>query len=202
MRSRVLGTATLILAVQLLAAMSASAQGPQPGAPPAFSGIARNIATWWHHVSRTGTHRHRAASPPLPRPRPTQLTKSKELPATAEPNEALPAATVVEPNKISPASAPTRAPDKTPADLPAAIVEPDEGLAGTANTAAEQNRSPVEIEPHEAQPATSVIEPHMTSQTTTLAPDATPAELPPGAEQTSAPDTPTGAVLEKANIPD
>ena len=118
MRSRVLGAATFFLSLQLLAAASAHAQGPQPLTPPKarppVSSIAHNVITWFHHVTGTGAHRHRiVSSPPLPRPRPAQLTKTPaELPAAAveqnktpavEPNEAQPAAAAVEPNKMSPA---------------------------------------------------------------------------------------------------
>jgi flagellar hook-length control protein FliK len=158
MTSKMLGAATFFLAFQLLAAASAPAQGPQPptppAAPPPISGIARNVVTWFHNVTRTGTHRHRImSSPPLPRP--AQLTKTPELPAAAvEPNEARPPSTAVEPNNISPAPALTVEPDKAAAELPAAAVEPNEappsaaadepnvGSAGRANTAAEPDRPP------------------------------------------------------------
>jgi hypothetical protein len=200
-RSKVLGAATLFLAFQLLAATSASAQGPQPstpaGAPPPFSGIARNVVTWLHHVTRTGTHRHRiASSPPLPRPRPAQLTKAPELPATAvEPNEAQPVSAAVEPN---PAAAPKVEPDKAPTEPPAASVEPNVRSTGRANTAAEPDRPPGDlpapaVEPNEAQPAASAVEPNMISSTPTVES---------AVEQTKAPSTPAGAVLQGANIPD
>src|ERR1700741_3937233 len=128
MRSRVLGAATFFLSLQLLAAPSAHGQGPQPPRPPKarppVSSIAHNVITWFHHVTGTGAHRHRIVSPPpLPRPRPAQLTKTPaELPAApveqnktpaVEPNEAQPAATAAEPNKMSPAS--SVEPDKAPA---------------------------------------------------------------------------------------
>src|SRR5262249_11185021 len=110
-RSKTLGVATFCLAFQLLAAESAPAQELQRPTPPSpsFSGIARNVVRWLHHVTRTGTHRPRiASSPPLPRPRPAELTKAPELSATAvEPNEAPLAASTVEPIKISPAPTPT-----------------------------------------------------------------------------------------------
>ena len=128
----------VLLAFQLLAAASAPAQGPQPptppAAPPPFLGIARNVVTWLHHVTRTGTHRHGiVSSPPLPRPRPARLTKPPALPAaTIEPNEAPPAASAVEPSKMSPAPAPTVEPDKAPAELPAATVEPNEAQPSAA----------------------------------------------------------------------
>jgi hypothetical protein len=51
MRSRVLGAATFFLSLQLLAAASAHAQGPQsptpPKARPPFSGVAHNVITWF-----------------------------------------------------------------------------------------------------------------------------------------------------------
>ena len=197
MRSRVVGAAILFLAFQLLAAASAPAQEPQPPTPPAapdFSGVARNVITWLHYVTRIGTHRHRiASSPPLPRPRPAQLSKAPELPATAvEPNEAQPAST--EPNKISLAPAPAVEPHKAPSELPAAAVEPTE--APTAAAASEPNRL-------SAQSAAPAVGPNMISSTPTVEPDKTPAELPPGAvEQTKARGTPTGTVLQGANIPD
>src|SRR6516165_11351436 len=86
MRSRVLGATTFFLSLQLLASASAHAQGPQSStpskAPRPVSSIAHNVITWFHHVTGTGGHRHRiASSPPLPRPRPAQLTKTPaELP--------------------------------------------------------------------------------------------------------------------------
>jgi hypothetical protein len=183
-RSKVLVAASLFLAFRLLAATSALAQGPQQltpaGAPPAFSGIARNVVTWLHHVTRTGTHRHRIAlSPPLPRPRPAQLTKAPELSATAvEPSEVQPISAAVEPNKFAPA--PKVEPDTAPTEPPAAAVEPNE-----------------------AQPAAAAVEPKTISSTPTVEPDKTPAELSPGAvEQIKAPSTPAGAVLQGVNIPD
>jgi hypothetical protein len=173
-RSKVLGAATLAFAFQLLAATSTPAQGPRPstppGASPPFSGIARNVAAWWHHVTHTGTHRHQiSSSPPLPRPRPAQLAKAPELPATAvEPNEAHPVSTAVEPNRISPAPVPKVEQDKAPREPPDAAVEPN------------------------MIPSTSAVEPDKTS-----------AKLLPGAvEETKAPGTPTGTVLQGANIPD
>ena len=113
MRLRMLGAATFFLCLQLLATASADAQGQQPPTPPkarpSYSSIEHNVITWFHRVTRADTHRHRiASSPPLPRPRPAQLTKAPELPATAvEPNEAPPPASAVERIKISPAPAPT-----------------------------------------------------------------------------------------------
>ena len=73
MRSRVLGACnlSLFLSLQLLAATSAHAQGPQPPTPPKaqppVSSVAHNVITWFHHVTGTGAHRHRiVSSPPLP----------------------------------------------------------------------------------------------------------------------------------------
>ena len=173
-RSKVLAAATFVFVFQLLVATSTPAQGPRPstppGASPPFSGIARNVVTWWHHVTHTGTHRHQiASSPPLPRPRPAQLAKAPELPAAA-----------VEPNSISPAPAAEVEPDKARREPPAAAVEPNK-----------------------AQPAASAVEPNMIPSTSAVEPDKTPAKLPPGAvEDTKAPNTTTGTVLQGANIPD
>jgi hypothetical protein len=186
-RSKMLGTATFYLAFQLLAAASAPAQGPQPptppAAPPPFSGIARNVVTWLHHVTRTGTHRRRiVSSPPLPRPRPAQLTKAPELPTAAvEPNETQPAPAAVEPNKMSPAPAAVEPNKMSPA--PAATVEPD--------------KAPAEL--HETPPAASAVEPSKVSPAPgpTVEAHKTPAEL-----QTKTPGAPTGTVLQGANIPD
>jgi hypothetical protein len=226
MRSRVLGAATFFLSLQLLAAASAHGQGLQPPTPPKArppdTSIAHNVVTWFHHITGTGGHRHRiVSSPPLPRPRPAQLTKAPELPAAAvQPNEARPASTAVEPNKISPTPAPAVEQDKAPAELPAAAVEPNEappaaaadepnvGSPGRAHTAAGPDGPPgnlpaAAVEPKEAQPAAFAVEPNVMSSTPTVEPDKTPAELPPGAvEQTKAPGTPTGTVLQGANIPD
>jgi hypothetical protein len=192
MRSRVLGAATFFLSLQLLAAPSAHAQGPQPPTPPKarppVSSIAHNVITWFHHVTGTGAHRHRiVSSPPLPRPRPAQLTKTPaELPAApveqnktpaVEPNEAQPAATAVGPNKMS------STPDTT--------VEPDK---------------PPAVELNEVQPATVAAEPNKISPAPapTVEPDKVPAELPAAAvEQNEAlPRTSAGAVLRGSDIPD
>ena len=192
MRSRVLGAATFFLSLQLLAAASAHAQGRQPPTPPKarppFLGVAHNVITWFHHVTGTGAHRHRiVSSPPLPRPRPAQLTKTPaELPAAAleqnktpavEPNEAQPAAAAVGLNKMSPAPDTTVEPDKPP---------------------------PVEL--NEVQPAAAAAEPNKISPASALAvePDQAPAELPAAAvEQNEAPPRPSaGAVLRGPDIPD
>jgi hypothetical protein len=192
MRSRVLGAATFFLSLQLLAAASAPAQAPQPPTPPKarppFSGVAHNVITWFHHVTGTGAHRHRiVSSPPLPRPRPAQLTKTPaELPAAAveqnktpavDPNEAQPAATTVGPNKMSPTPDTTGEPDKPPA-----------------------------VELNEVQPATVAAEPNKISPATapTVEPDKVPAELPAAAvEQNEAPPrTSAGTVLRGPDIPD
>lgn len=189
MRSRVLGAATFFLSLQLLAGASAHAQGPQPLTPPKarppVSSIAHNVITWFHHVTGTGAHRHRiVSSPPLPRPRPAQLTKTPaELPAAAveqnktpavEPNEAQPAAAAVEPNKMSPA------PDNT--------VEPDK---------------PPAVELNEVQPAAAAAEPNEMSPdpTSSVEPDKAPAELPAAAVE-APPRTSAGAVLRGLDIPD
>ena len=185
MSSRVLGAATFFLSLQLLAAASAHAQGLQPSTPPKArppdSSIAHNVVTWFHHITGAGGHRHRiVSSPPLPRPRPAQLTKTPaELPAAAveqnktpavEPNEVQPAAAAVEPNKMSRARDTTFEPEKPPT-----------------------------AELNEVQPAASAAEPNKISPApaSTVEPDKAPAE-----SQTKALSTPTGTVLQGANIPD
>ena len=176
-------------------AVASAGEPPTSAAAPDFSGVARNVIAWLHHVTRTDTHRHRiASSPPLPRPRPAQLSKAPELPATAvESNEAQPASTTVEPNKISLAPAPAVEPDKATSELPAAA-EPNE--VPPAAAAGEPNR----MREQSAAPAVGL---NVISSTPTVEPDKTPAELPPGAvKQTKAPGTPTRTVLQGANIPD
>src|SRR5215510_5511819 len=131
MRLRTLGVATVFLCLQLLAVASAHAQGQQPPTPPkarpSYSSIEHNVITWFHRVTRADTHRHRiASSPPLPRPRPAQLTKAPELPATAvEPKGTQPVSTAVDPKEISPAPASKVEPDKAPTEPPAASDEPN-----------------------------------------------------------------------------
>jgi hypothetical protein len=192
MRSRVLGAATFFLSLQVLAAASAHAQGPQPPtapkAQPPVSSIAHNVITWFHHVTGTGARRHRIeSSPPLPRPRPAQLAKTPaELPAAAveqnkipavEPNEVQPAAVAVEPNKMS------AAPDTT--------VEPDK---------------PLTVELNEVQPAAAAGEPNKISPAPapTVEPDKAPAELLAAAieHNETPPRTSAGAVLRGPDIPD
>ncbi len=185
MRSRVLRAAAFFLSFQLLAAASAHAQGPQSPTPtqPPYSGMAHNFVTWLHHVTRTGTHRHRiVSSPPLPRARPAQLaTAPAELPAAA-----------VETNKAQPA-APAVVPNNAPAVL--------------APTAAEPDRAPAAaVEPNEAQPAAAAVVPNKMppAPAPAVEADKAAAELPPRAvEQTKAPPgTPTGTAFQGANIPD
>ena len=182
MRSRVLGAATFFLSLQLLAAASAHAQGPQPPTPPKarppVSSIAHNVITWFHHVTGTGAHRHRiVSSPPLPRPRPAQLTKTPtELPAAAveqnktpavEPNEAQPAAAAAEPNKISPAPSSSVEPDKAPAvelndaQPAASAVEPNK-ISPAPDTTVEPDKPPT-VELNEVQPAAAAAEPNKIS---------------------------------------
>jgi hypothetical protein len=218
MRSRVLGAATFFLSLQLLAAASAHAQGLQPPTPrkarPPDSSIAHNVITWFHHFTGTGGHRHRiVSSPPLPRPRPAQLTKTPaELPAAAvqqnktpavEPNEVQPPAASVEPNKMSPAPASSAEPDKAPAVEPsevqpaAAAVEPNK-MSRARDTTFEPEKPPT-AELNEVQPAAYAAEPNKISPAPapTVEPDKAPAE-----PQTKAPNAPTGTVLQGANIPD
>jgi hypothetical protein len=225
MRSRVLGAATFFLSLQLLAAASADAQGQQlptpPKARPSDSSIAHNVITWLHHVTGSGAHRHRiVSSPPLPRPRPAQLTKTPaELPAAAveqnktpavEPNEAQPAAAAVEPNTMSPAPSSSVEPDKTPAvelndAQPAgSAVEPNKTSSAPDNTV--EPAKPPAVEPNEAQPAGAAVEPNNMSSapSSSVEPDKSPAERPAAAvEQNEAPPrSSAGAVLRGREIPD
>jgi hypothetical protein len=224
MRSRVLRAATFFLSLQLLAATSAHAQGPQPPTPPKaqppVSSVAHNVITWFHHVTGTGAHRHRiVSSPPLPRPRPAQFTKTPgELPAAAleqnktpavEPNEAQPAAAAAEANKMSPAPASSVEPDKAPAvglneaQPAASVVEPNK-VSGAPDTIVEPDKPPT-VELNKVQPA-AAAEPNKISPASALAvePDKAPAELPAAAvEQNEAPPrTSAGAVLRGPDIPD
>ena len=225
MRSRVLRAATFFLSLQLLAATSAHAQGPEPPTPPKarppVSSIAHNVITWFHHVTGTGAHRHRiVSSPPLPRPRPAQFTKTPaELPAAAleqnktpavEPNEAQPAAAAAEANKMSPAPASSVEPDKAPAvglneaQPAASAVEPNK-VSGAPDTTVEPDKPPT-VELNKVQPAAAAAEPNKISPASALAvePDKAPAELPAAAvEQNEAPPrTSAGAVLRGPDIPD
>ena len=193
MRSRVLGAAaTFFLSLQLLGAASAHAQSPLPPTPPKArppdSSIAHNVITWFHHITGTGGHRHRiASSPPLPRPRPAQLTKTPvELPAAAvEQNQTLP----VEPNEVQPA---------------AAAVEPNK-MSQARDTTFEPDRPPT-VELKEVQPAASAAEPNKISPAPapTVEPDKAPAEIPAAAvEQNEAPPRASAeAVLRGQDIPD
>jgi hypothetical protein len=222
MRSRVLGAATFFLSLQLLASVSAHAQGPQPStppkAPPPVSSIAHNVITWFHHVTGTGGHRHRiASSPPLPRPRPAQLTKTPaELPAdqnkttpAVEPDEVQPAA-AVEPNKMSPAPASSIEPDKAPgvelndAQPAASAVEPNK-MSLAPDTTVEPDKTEA-VEPNEVQSAAAAGEPNKISPTPapTVEPDNAPAGLAAAAvEHNEAPPrTSAGAVLRGPDIPD
>jgi hypothetical protein len=217
MRSRVLGAATFFLSLQLLAAASADAQGQQPPTPPkarpSDSSIAHNVITWFHHVTESGAHRHRiVSSPPLPRPRPAQLTKTPaELPAAAvEPKEAQPAAAADEPNTMSPAPPSSVEPDKAPAvelnDAQPAVsaVEPNKKSPAPDTTV--EPAKPPRVEPNEAQPAAAAVEPKQMSPASSspVEPDKSPAELPAAAvEQNEAPPrSSAGAVLRGREIPD
>jgi hypothetical protein len=225
MRSRVLGAATFFLSLQLLAAASAHAQGQQPPTPPkarpSYSSIAHNVITWFHQVTGSGAHRHRiVSSPPLPRPRPAQLTKTPaELPAAVveqnetpavEPNEAQPAAAAVEPNKMSPPPSSSVEPAKAPvvelndAQPAASAVEPNKTTPAPDTTV--EPAKPTTVELNEVQPAAAAAEPNKISPASALAvePDKAPAELPAAAvEQNEAPArTSAGAVLRGPDIPD
>jgi len=216
MRSRVLGAAIFFLSLQLLAAASAPAQGQQPPTPPkarpSDSGIAHNVITWFHHVTGSGARRHRiVSSPPLPRSRPPQLTKTPaELPAAAvEPKEAQPAAAAVEPNTMSPAPSSSVEPDKAPAvelnDAQSAgtAVEPNK-TSPAPDTTVESAKQPT-VEPNEAQPAAAAVElDKMSPAPPSVEPDKSPAELPAAAvEQNEAPPrSSVKAVLRGPEIPD
>jgi hypothetical protein len=226
MKSRMLGAATFFLSLQLLAAASAHAQGPQPPTPPKarppFSGVADNVITWFHHVTGTGAHRHQiVSSPPLPRPRPAQLAKTPaELPVAAfeqnkkpaaELNEAQPAAAAAEPNKMSPAPASSNEPDKAPAvelneaqPAAASAVEPNK-MSRAPDTTVEPNKPPT-VELNEVQPAAAAAEPNQVSPAPaiTVEPDKAPAELPAAAveQNVTPPRISAGAVLRRPDIPD
>jgi hypothetical protein len=223
MRSRVSGAATFFLSLQLLAAASAHAQAQQlstpPKARPSDSSIAHNVITWFHHVTGSGGRRHRiVSSPPLPRPRPPQLTKTPaELPAAAveqnltpavEPNDAQPTAAAVEPNTISPAPFFSVEPDKAPA-----VELNDAQPAGSAveldktSLAPDTTVEPAKpVEPNEAQPAAAAVEANKISSapSSSVEPDKSRAERPAAAvEQNEAPQrSSAGAVLRGPEIPD
>jgi hypothetical protein len=216
MRSRVLGAATFFLSLQLLAAASADAQGQQlptpPKARPSDSSIAHNVITWFHHVTGSGARRHRiVSSPPLPRPRPPQLTKTPaELPAAAvEPKEAQPAAAAVEPNTMSPAPSSSVEPDKAPAvelndAQPAGSADEPNKTSPAPDSTVEPAKPPT-VEPNEAQPAAAAVElDKMSPAPSSVEPDKSPAELPAAAvEQNEAPPRSSAkAVLRGPEIPD
>ena len=216
MRLRMLGAATFFLCLQLLASVSAHAQGPQPStppkAPPPVSSIAHNVVTWFHHVTGTGGHRHRiVSSPPLPRPRPAQLTKTPaELPAAAvdqnkttpavELNEPQPAASPVEPNNSSSVVS-DKAPDAQPA---AAAVEPNK-MSLAPDTTVEPDKPPT-VELNEVQPAAAAPEPNKISPAPapTVEPGKASADPPAAAVEQNEVPPPTSprAVLRGPDIPD
>ena len=213
MRSRVLAAATFFLSLQLLAAASAHAQGPQPStppkAPPPVSSIAHNVVTWFHYVTGTGGHRHRImSSPPLPRPRPAQLTKTPaELLATAVEQNNTPA---VDPNKMFPASASSVESVKAPAiglneAQPAAIAIEPRKMSAAPDTTVEPDKLPT-VQLNEVQPAAADGEPNKISPppAPTVEPDKAPAELPAVAVEhnETPPRTSAGAVLRGSDIPD
>ena len=219
MKSRVLGAVTFFLSLQLLAAASAPAQGQQPPTPPkarpSDSSIAHNVITWFHHVTGSGARRHRiVSSPPLPRSRPPQLTKTPaELPAAAaaavEAKEAQPAAAAVEPNTMSPAPSTSVEPDKAPAvelndAQPAgSAVEPNKTSPAPDTTV--ESAKPPTVESNEAQPAAAAVElDKMSPAPPSVEPDKSPAELPAAAvEQNEAPPrSSVKAVLRGPEIPD
>jgi hypothetical protein len=220
MRSKVLGAATFFLSLQLLAAASAHAQGPQtptpPKARPPDSSIVRNAITWFHHVTGTGAHRHRVvSSPPLPRPRPAQLTTTPtELPAAAveqnktpavEPNVAQPTAAAVEPDKMSPAPASSVEAVELNESQPAATAVELNKMSAAPDTTVEPDKLPT-VQLNEVQPAAAAGEPNKISPTPapTVEPDKAPAELPALAVEHNGtpPRTSAGAVLRGSDIPD
>ena len=192
MRSRVLRAATFFLSLQLLGAASAQAQSPQPPTPPKArppdASIAHNVITWLHHITGTGGQRHRiASSPPLPRPRPAQLTKTPaELPAAAVEQNKAPA---VEPNEVQPA---------------AAAVEPNK-MSQARDMTFERDRLPT-AEPKDVQPVASAAEPNKISSAPAPAvePDKAPAEIPAAAvkQNEAPPRASAGALLRGQDIPD
>jgi hypothetical protein len=223
MKSRVSGAATCFLSLHLLATASAYAQGPQPSTPPKavapVSSIAHNVVTWFHHVTGTGAHRHRiVSSPPLPRPRPAQLTKTPaELPAaavdqnkitpTVEPYEVQPA-TAVEPNKMFPAPASSMEPDKAQAlneARPTATAAEPNKVSAAPDTTVETDKPP-KAKLNEVQPAAPAAEPNKISPAPvpTVAPGKATAEFPAAAVEGNEvlPRSSTRAVLRGPDIPD
>ena len=178
-------------------------------ARPPGSSIVRNAITWFHHVTGTGAHRHWVvSSPPLPRPRPAQLTTTPaELPAAAVEQNNTPA---VEPNKMFPASASSVESVKAPAiglneAQPAAIaVEPNK-ISAAPDTTVEPDKLPT-VQLNEVQPAAAAVEPNKVTPAPapTVEPDKAPAELPAVAVEhnETPPRTSAGAVLRGSDIPD
>ena len=219
MRSRVLGVATFFLSLQLLAAASAQAQGLQLPTPPKaaapVSSIAHNVVTWFHHVTGTGAHRRRiVSSPPLPRPRPAQLTKTPaELPDAAvdqnkttpavELNEPQPAAAAVEPNNSS-SFVSDKAPALNDVQPAAAAVEPDK-MSLAPDTTVEPDKPPT-VELNEVQPAAAAPEPNKISPAPapTIEPGKASADPPAAAveQKEVPPPTSSRAVLRGPDIPD
>jgi hypothetical protein len=76
---------TLSVFLIALVAGSVHAQTPPSARPEAgpspLSEIAHDFSTWLNHVTGTRPKHHRAASsPPLPRPRPAELTRAAAVP--------------------------------------------------------------------------------------------------------------------------
>ena len=115
LNARVLRVATFSLSFLLLAAASVHAQAPplSPPAPRESPRPGQDFISWLRHLVPTQRRQSRAASIPLPRPRPAELT-----PTPIEPSNA--------PAELAPTSV---EPAKAPAELAPA---PDESKEETA----------------------------------------------------------------------
>src|SRR6516165_10351369 len=102
--------ATFAVSFVLSAAGSVHAQQatlPEQRSP--FSQIAHDFTAWLTHVTGTGANHHlQASSPPLPRPRPSELTSATVI-SNKQPTEVAPAPLVSERqwSEVAPTSAPT-----------------------------------------------------------------------------------------------
>jgi hypothetical protein len=133
-----LGVATLSLSFLLLAGASVHAQAPPPAPPEASRptpGIAQSFVNWLHHVAGIAPHRRERSMPPLPRPRPAELTATSDAPDNA-PAAQLHSLGTQKPTApvVPPAPAPD-APNKAP-------------LANAANKAPAAELAPAPVAPN------------------------------------------------------
>jgi hypothetical protein len=123
-----LGVATFSLSFLLLVGASAHAQTPPPAPPEASrpaSGIAYSFVNWLRHAAGIAPRHRQQSTPPLPRPRPTDLAATSDAPNTNKaPAELAPAPNAL--NKAPLAGAPNEAPA---AELAPAPVAPNAKLA-------------------------------------------------------------------------